>query len=373
MGCFQAVTYHHAKFPRDGARLIGTWLVVSVPLGLASILCAELAVGTMFSAQSDSAIELARWWCLTIPTILLAEIFSGIAVADKRFNLFNASRVVLAAGTVVLYLIWWAAVGFSVAGALACTFAAAIAASALIAVPVLQRYRVRRPSAQLARTGLWFGFRAHGANIGSLVSMRLDIVVMPAFLAAGQIGLYAVAVSAASIVTQVAGSLAPMVLPSAVTDEQGTKRHVITFLHVTLILGLALALPLAIAAPWLLSFVYGGEFAGGADSLRILLPGSVLLAGATILTAGLYAEGRPGRATLAQLAGAVVTIGLLAMLLKSGGINAAAWVSTAAYGLTFALAAALYVRASGASRAALLDVRPTVSLVRARARAYLER
>lgn len=366
MGCFQAVTFHHAKHPKDGARLLGTWLAVSIPLGITAVACAQLLVGTLFSAQSQSAIDLARWWSLTIPTVLIAELFAGVAVADQRFNLFNYARVVTAAGTVVLYLVWWASFGFSVAGALVCTFVAAIVAATMVALPVIRDYGIGRPSKRLASSGLWYGLRAHGANIGSLVTMRLDIVVMPAFLAASQIGAYAVAVSAASIVTQVSGSLAPMVLPSAVTDESGTKRHVLRFLHVTLILGILMAIPLALAAPWLLSLVYGSDFASGSDSLRILLPGSVLLAAATVLTAGLYAENRPGRATIAQLVGAAVTVVLLLMFLGAGGIVAAAWVSTIAYALTFVLVAVMYVRASGADARDLFDVRPTVADVRRR-------
>ena len=32
MGCFQAVSYHQAKHPEDGGRLITSWLVLLVPL-----------------------------------------------------------------------------------------------------------------------------------------------------------------------------------------------------------------------------------------------------------------------------------------------------------------------------------------------------
>ena len=104
---------------------------------------------------------------------------------------------------------------------------------------------------------------------------------------------------------------------------------------------------LAFFAPGLIGLVYGDDFRDAAESLRLLLPGAVLFAGASILSAGVYAAGRPFAATLTQLTGVVVTVVGLLVFLPDGGITAAALVSTAAYGTVFVATLVAYKRLSG--------------------------
>jgi O-antigen/teichoic acid export membrane protein len=93
--------------------------------------------------------------------------------------------------------------------------------------------------------------------------------------------------------------------------------------------------------------VYGDEFGGAAPTLRVLLPGTVMLAGALILVAGLYAANRPSIATAVQVAGLVVTVAGLLVFLPTGSIMTAAIVSTAAYGVVFAGALIAFKRVTG--------------------------
>jgi hypothetical protein len=61
----------------------------------------------------------------------------------------------------------------------------------------------------------------------------------------------------------------------------------------------------------------------------------VLFAGSSILAAGVFAAGRPFTATIPQLLGMVVTVVGLLVFLRSGGITAAAIVSTVSYATVF--------------------------------------
>jgi len=42
MGCGAAATYHQARHPADGGRLLSTWLVICVPLALVGTAVGEL-------------------------------------------------------------------------------------------------------------------------------------------------------------------------------------------------------------------------------------------------------------------------------------------------------------------------------------------
>jgi O-antigen/teichoic acid export membrane protein len=93
--------------------------------------------------------------------------------------------------------------------------------------------------------------------------------------------------------------------------------------------------------------VYGNDFRDAAEPLLLILPGAVLFAGSSIATAGIYAAGRPFTATLTQLLGMVVTIVGLSVFLRSGGITAAALVSTASYSVVFVASVLAYKVVSG--------------------------
>ena len=104
---------------------------------------------------------------------------------------------------------------------------------------------------------------------------------------------------------------------------------------------------LGLLAEPLLGLVYGDAFRDAAESLLLLLPGAVLFAGSSILAAGVYAAGRPFTATLAQVAGMVVTVVGLLVFLRSGGITAAALVSSASYATVFVATLIVYKRVAG--------------------------
>jgi len=58
MGCAAAVTYHQARRPADAPRLVGTWLVILLPLALAGTAVGWLALPHLLAAQSDHTLTL---------------------------------------------------------------------------------------------------------------------------------------------------------------------------------------------------------------------------------------------------------------------------------------------------------------------------
>ncbi len=106
---------------------------------------------------------------------------------------------------------------------------------------------------------------------------------------------------------------------------------------------------LALLARPLLGLVYGDDFRDAAEPLLLLLPGAVLFAGSSIVTAGLYAANRPFTATVTQLLGMIVTVVGLLVFLRTGGVNAAAIVSSAAYTTVFVATLIAYKRVTGLS------------------------
>ena len=345
MGCFQAVSYHQAKHPEDGGRLITSWLVLLVPLSAIAIVAGYALLPALFAAQTDAAIDVARIFLLTIVFALFAEVTFGVLLGDQDFLSYNIVRVALPTLTVVAYLGLWLFDEFTVKSALLVTFLVSLGVSGAVLVRILRRHRLARPSVNLMRSTLWYGVRAHGANVGGMVNARLDLLIIPAFLAASSVGIYAVAIAATSIIPVIAGALSALVLPAAARQGAQGVGTVIRSLHTTIAVAMVLAIGLAALAEPAVTLVYGDAFDGSVVPLRLLLPGTVLYAAASILVSGLYAANRPFTATLAQVAGALVKVVGLLVFLSAGGVNAAALVTTASYTVVFVAALILYRRA----------------------------
>jgi O-antigen/teichoic acid export membrane protein len=347
-GCIHAVSYRYAREPGVAARLASTWTLLLVPLSLAAIAVGELVLPALFSSQSGDAVDLARVFIPTVVLVLWTELTLGLLLGARDYRFANVMRFAQPALFAAVLVVLWRLGDLTVAATLA-TAAVTTALVQLVAMARVLRNTggFARPDLRLGLQTLWYGIRGHGALLANALNQRLDLLIMPAFIAASGLGLYSIAANVSLIVSTLANSLATIVLPAAAHDPARGPRKVVGALHAALgIATLFAGVLIAIARP-ALDLVYGSSFAAAAPALRVLLPGTVLLAGALILVAGLYAANRPTIATGVQLAGLVVTVVGLLVFLPGAGIMAAAIVSTASYAVVFVAALVAYKRVAG--------------------------
>jgi O-antigen/teichoic acid export membrane protein len=349
MGVAQSLSYFIARRPEDGPSLFTTWLLMLLPLTAVAIALSELLLTTLFAADGDQAITIGRWFLFTIVLVVGLELNYGLLLGAHDFTVYNVLRFaqpsLMAASLVVL----WSLDALTLEAAL---IAPTVGTGIILAIGMARAVRlvgVGRPDARLARTTLWYGIRGQGVTVAANVNARLDIAMLPAFVAAASVGLYSVAANVSLIVYQLSNTFAGLVLPAAARDPERGPMKVIGSLYGTLVVAAILAAALALFARPLLRLVYGDDFGEAAEPLRLLLPGAVLFAGSAIVSAGVYAAGRPFTATVAQLLGMIVTVVGLAVFLDSGGITAAALVSSAAYGTVFVATLIAYKRVTGLS------------------------
>lgn len=347
MGAQSAIPYHQARQPADASRLLGTWLVLAGGLGVAGAIAGIAILPAILAAQSDATLDLARAYMLTVVVLLALDVVHSFVLGAHHFLLYNVARV---AGPLAMAAILgglWVVDELTVETAAAATFGVNLVALGLVGGWAIRRYGAGRPDKRIARATLWYGARAHTTTVGGLVSLRLDLVIMPALLAASSVGLYTVATSASWTVASLASALAVIVLPLAARQGERGARTVVLATWVTLAVGTAAAATLAALAVPCVRLLYGGEFLGSVDALRLLLPGTVLWAATLVVLSGLNSLGRPGLAGATQVVSVAITIAGLVVLLPEGGIEAAAAVSSVAYAAAFACAVWLYRRVAG--------------------------
>jgi O-antigen/teichoic acid export membrane protein len=372
MGGRQAVAYHHARHPADAPRLVATWLALVTGLAAVGIGVGELVLPHLLAAQSEATLELARLYLLMVLGMLVGDVIYATLLGDFDFAFVNLMRLLQPAAVALAYTALWASGHLSVGTALLATVAAAAVDLAVAGTRLIRRHGLGRPSRTLAGTTLWYGVRAHGSATAGVVNTRLDLAIIPAFLAASSVGLYAVATSVSWIVFTLASALGSLVLPVAARDGERGVAIVVRSLHATLAVGTVTALAIGAVAEIGVRLVYGDEFSGAVVPLWILLPGCVLLAAAGVLGSGLYGLGRPFTAGLTNAVGMVVTVVGLLLFLERWGIVAAAAVSTVSYAAVFLSALVVYCAVSGLRPAELLPTAADLRTLRRSASRVLE-
>jgi O-antigen/teichoic acid export membrane protein len=348
MGSAEAVSFHQARKPEDGARLMTSWTLLTLPLMVVGVLASELLLPVVFAAQTGEAIDIARLYLLAMPLIALQGIFGGMVLGDHDFFYYNLTRFLYPAVTAATYGVLLVFGDFTVQSALIANAGAMAIALAINVRRSVRRHGIGPPDHALLRRTFAYGLKAHAGSTASLVNARLDLLVIPAFLSAAGVGLYSVATNVTSIITTLTGTVALMAFPVA-ARRGGSPRTVLRTLQTAVGISVVLAIPLAILAPVLLRLVYGAEFEEAAKALRLLLPGALFGTAINVLIAGLLAANRPLLVSVAAGVGAALTIGGLIVFLPIGGIVAAAIVTSVVFAVELCVIAELYRRTMGIS------------------------
>jgi O-antigen/teichoic acid export membrane protein len=298
-------------------------------------LCAVLAAPvSAYFAQGREPVRIALLVALlAMPLLLWGQLLLGVANGRQNWRAVLGARLAPAAvalvGTTTLYALGaldvaWAS-GLVVAG----TFAA-----------ILPTLRIGENTGRLAlrwrllRSSLRFGLPAWLWQTSTLTNARLDQLLMVTLTSASQLGLYAVAVSMAGVLSVFAGALGPALLPRVAQGEEALAGRVCRMSLLISTLGAAV---LASLCPLALPLLFGARFNAAVPMALILIAASVPNAGTQVLTSALLAADRPRVVALAEGSSVVVTVaGLLLLLGPLGGVGAAL-VSTAAYTLTFVI------------------------------------
>lgn len=348
MGVAQSLSYYIARRPEDGPALFTTWVVMLLPLTALALVIAEQLLPVIFAGPGgEQAVMIGRWFLITIVVVVGLELNYGLLLGTQDFFAYNVLRFAQPAViAVALVVLWWVDL-LTVESAL---ISATVGAALLLAVGLarsVRRVGVGSFDLHLGLRTLWYGVRGQGNTVAANLNARLDVAMLPAFVSTASVGLYSVATNISLIVHQMANTFAGVVLPAAAQEPERGPLKVVGSLWATLAVTAVLAGVLALFARPLIAFVYGEDFRDAAASLLLLLPGAVLFAGSSILSAGIYAAERPFTATLTQLLGMAVTVVGLFVFLRTGGVTAAALVSSVAYATVFVATLVAYKRVSG--------------------------
>lgn len=331
---FGITSFAYRAFPRGHSRaeVIGS---LGLPLVLAGFVVAACAVPIADGLAGGRPVvrTFLIIGLLATPLVLFNVLLSSSLASLDRWRAVLAMNVIPMAvpfvGTVGLFLAHRLTVG-GVAGF-------TIAGSLLALIPGVTLLRgagwpVFRLS--LTRTAAAFGVKSWLGGFAQVVNVRLDQVLMITAVPSRELGLYAVATTISSASAMATGALSP---PLMARIGSGHTYLMTQAVRVTVVVATTIGGSLALVSPILLPVLFGRQFEPALPMLLLLLVASVPLAGATVLSTALQADGAPLIATVAEATALVITVAGLAILLGPLQGVGAAIVSIAAYGASFTL------------------------------------
>lgn len=203
----------------------------------------------------------------------------------------------------------------------------------------------------LGRELLNYGRRVAFGLLSTMVLARFDQFLMVGLVSPSQLGLYAVAVTAAGLTAPIAQGVGFTLFPylRSEKDPQVSWRRMWQALRWVSISTIVMGGLMAVAAPWGLPKLMGDGFRDALPAFFLLLPGQICWNLGEVFKSKLEAENRPGLASNSLLAAAGFTVAVDPFVVPIWGIEGAAIVTSVSQ-LVYALLAWRFVHRNRPSR-----------------------
>lgn len=340
-GLISGVMYYGAQPEVRIERLVANAMGFAVAQGVLGMAVGYSLMPWVLHSQSLGVVHAARLFLAVIPMSLLTQYGCSILQARLHFAAYNALRVVIPAGYVagVLLLKMYGALQFGSVVRLQLLLNGFALVFVVVWIFVLRIPVGVRIDWNLAKQMMHYGVQVQSGDLSNAANLRLDQVLMSAWMPPAMLGLYVVAVSASQVSDVVALAWRIVATPRIARETSISERRIL--LQKTFRKYLTVSIPvlclLAIALPVLIPFLFGREFRTSIVCAEILLVGAAFLSAKNVLGGGLQALGSPWLASRADLLALVVTVVTLPPLLLRWGIVGAAIASTLAYGTQLAV------------------------------------
>lgn len=352
----EANTNIAAQEPSSRRGLATNSIVFAGVFGAICALIIVLVFAVAPSADGDTSNVMQGLAIGTVPVLMLQMYLAYLARADYAFRIINITWLMGPGITMVGNAILWAAGELSVTAAFGCWIFAHLAACSVLAWHIVRRsVGFGRPDPPLARRTLRFALKAYVGRALLVGNYRVDQWILAGIAGPRELGLYSVAVAWAEVLFYVPTVLMAVQRPYLVraSPADAARQSAMAF-RVGILCTIPAVAGMIIAAPFLCGTLFGEEFSGAVDDLRLLAFGAFGVVALQQLGDALIAKGEPMRASIAMGVAFVTTISLDVLLIPALGGNGAALASTLAYSAGGCAVTVLYLRHFGVSVGTLI-------------------
>lgn len=356
LGLPHALIFFSAQSAEKAGRYLGSATLLALLVCVPFMAGGYLLLPHVLSAQPAATVAAARWYLLLLPIQTLGSMPYHLLRGRSDFAVWNTLRIAPGIGWLAI-LVAAFALGRSQPGLIASLYLVFLA---LLVIPTFLVLRRRvagpyRPDPEHWRPMLKYGVPSVLGGVPQLLNLRLDQLLMAAFLPTETLGLYVVAVTWSGAVAQLPNALGTVLFPRTAAQSDARQRAQVFAQgsRLAALTALSVAAAVALVTPWAMPLVFGGRFAAAVPAGLVLVFAAAIAAVNSVLEEGLRGLGRPAVALWAELAGLAVTATALLMLLMPFGIVGAAVASVLGYSTVLATLVVFIRRLTGCSLATL--------------------
>ena len=328
LGLHEAIAFHAAKRSHKPGEIFAASLALGFVLSIVLVPVGYVVVKVVFADYPAEVKDAAYLYLAFIPLNLFGLYMVALFQGGLKFVEWNILRTLVhAAFTLLILLFYWLGFASVIDFALASLLANAITVATGLGLHYRRGWLGLRPSLQPAKDLLRYGSKVHLGYIVSVVSGRLDQLLISVVLAAADLGLFVVAASVATASKAVSNTLGVLAFPK-IANQATPEGKVLVFGRYTRATVFAILPPTAILfwlAPWVLEFFFGRAFLPATAVARLLIVAAIPLGCKFVFIAGLKAYDRALVISQAELVGLVLSVISLAVLLPLYGIVGAGW------------------------------------------------
>ena len=360
LGLGDALVYFSARDPERSGRYLGSAIALALVSAFPFMLVGYLGIPFLLSAQSSEVIASARWYLILVPIFALVGMPYHPLRGRNDWVTWNALRVTPTLGWLAVLILAWS-LGLAQPVFVAASYLVVLAT---LFFPVIFTVTRRVPGPFRPEVSRWgqmlrYGLPSVASSLPRMLNFRLDQMLMAAFLPAGTLGLYVVAVSWSSAVHPLPNALGAVLFPRVASQQIPEQRTEVFAQGSRLGVSVSATMALALMAltPFGIPLLFGAEFAAAIPAALVLAVAGAVAGVNLILEEGLRGLGHPASVMRAELGGLAVSAASLAILLGPLGIMGAALASLLGYGAVALLLVVAARRLTGHSSVALLRPR----------------
>jgi len=334
IGLPEALVYFCAKHPAESKRYLVAAGLIALSVMPVFALAGYFVIPHVLSEQSPRIIGAARTYLMMMPIYALVGLPYQLLRGIQRYRLWNVMRLVPS-------LIWLAVLvaamtlGISDPARLTALLLLLLALAGPALTWCVWRHAAgpATPDRTTARNLVKFGLPAASATLSQFFNLKLDQMMVAAFLPARELGVYMVAISWGTCIPMLSSALAIVVSTQIAGGASHVERNHKFSRGVrngTWIIAGAVAL-LVSATPVGITAVFGRAFQAAVIPAAILVVASGTNALNGVLEELLRGYGRPSATLFAETTAVIVSLPALLLLLPKFGLTGAAVASLAGY------------------------------------------
>ena len=330
LGVPSSLIYHLRKHLGSGAaecnRLVTGGFVMAMVMGVLAAAVAALALPWWLHQYSPGVIRAAQWFLMTVPLCSVTLAGRAVLEAEHDFSASNAIQILTPLVTLAGLLVFLGIHLLSPYTAAIAYIAASLPAFGYMLSRIHRTgLRAARIRFAVMRRLLQYGIRSYGIDLLGTLALQVDQVLVVSLLSAGAMGSYVVVLSLSRMLNVFQQSVVMVLFPKAAghpadTVIAMTGNAVRTSGLVTAVCGVFVCL----TGPTLLRLLYGAEYVGAVDAMRILVLEAILSGVVFVLAQAFMALNRPGVVTILQAVGLSLSIPMMLWLIPRYGIYGAA-------------------------------------------------